>query len=191
MRLTKTLNLVYIAMAAAFLTICSWISIPSIASMVPFTLQTFAVFVIVGLLGGRRGTLSILVYILLAAVGVPVLSGFKGGLGALSGPTGGYVIGFLFTALIMSLFRAVSKKAPAAWLLVLSMILGLAVCYLFGTLWFCLIYISEGGQKIGFDAAVTLCVLPYLIPDAIKIMLATFVCSNKALKRTISPSTAG
>ena len=145
MRTTKTLNLVYIAMAAAFLAVCSWISIPSIASMVPFTLQTFAVFVIVGLLGGRRGTLSILVYIMLAAVGVPVLSGFRGGLAALAGPTGGYIIGFLFTALIMSLFRVVSKKAPATWLMVLSMVLGIAVCYLFGTLWFCLIYISDSG----------------------------------------------
>ncbi|MCR5118031.1 MAG: biotin transporter BioY [Lachnospiraceae bacterium] len=191
MRRTQTINLVYISLAAAFLAVCSWISIPSIASLVPFTLQTFAVFVIVGLLGGKIGTLAILVYIMMAAVGVPVLSGFKGGLAALSGPTGGYVIGFLFTALIMSLFRPLIKKGHAVPLLVLSMILGLAVCYLFGTLWFCLVYISDSGQRPGFDAALTLCVLPYLIPDAIKIMLAATICSNRALKKTITQATAG
>ncbi|MCR4584531.1 MAG: biotin transporter BioY [Lachnospiraceae bacterium] len=190
MRQTKTIDLVYIAMAAAFLTICSWISIPSIASLVPFTLQTFGVFVIAGLLGGMRGTLSVLLYILLAAVGAPVLSGFKGGLGALTGPTGGYVIGFLFTALIMWLFETISKKTPAPWLLIISMILGLSVCYLFGTLWFSHIYVSDSGAKLGFAAAASICVIPYLIPDAIKIALAALICSNKTLRKTINSSTA-
>ncbi|MBR6474866.1 MAG: biotin transporter BioY, partial [Lachnospiraceae bacterium] len=92
-----TLDLIYMAIGAALIAACSWITIPF---MVPFTLQTFAVFTIVGLLGGRKGFLSILVYILLGAVGLPVFSGFKGGIGVLAGTTGGYIIGFLFIALI-------------------------------------------------------------------------------------------
>ena len=78
---SKTLALVYIAICAGFIAICSWISIPT---AVPFTMQTFAVFFAVGFLGGKRGTAAVLIYILLGAVGLPVFSGFTGGLGVLS-----------------------------------------------------------------------------------------------------------
>ena len=83
---------------AALMAICSWISIPL---TVPFTLQTFAVFVTLGILGGKRGTLSILVFLLLGAIGVPVFAGFTGGMGILLGNTGGYIIGFILSALVM------------------------------------------------------------------------------------------
>ena len=91
---SKTYDIVYIAVFAVIMAICSWISIPT---AVPFTLQTFGVFVAVGVLGGKRGTLSILVFILLGAIGVPVFAGFSGGIGVLAGTTGGYIIGFLFS----------------------------------------------------------------------------------------------
>ena len=91
----KTLDLIYMAIGAALIAVCSWVTIPLV---VPFTLQTFAVFTVVELLGGKKGCLSILVYILLGAVGLPVFSGFKGGIGALIGTTGGYIIGFIFIA---------------------------------------------------------------------------------------------
>ena len=91
-------DLVLIALFAALMAICSWISIPT---TVPFTLQTFAVFVAAGLLGGKRGTIAVLVYILLGAVGLPVFAGFTGGVGILLGSTGGYIIGFLGSALVM------------------------------------------------------------------------------------------
>ena len=94
----KTLNLVYIAFFAVLIVICSWISIPT---LVPFTLQTFAIYLTVLLLGWKRGLGAILVYILLGIVGVPVFSGFKAGLGVVAGPTGGYIIGFIFLALVM------------------------------------------------------------------------------------------
>ena len=97
----KTKDIVFIGIFAALMAICSWISIPT---TVPFTLQTFAVFMAVGVLGGKRGTLSVLVYILLGAIGVPVFAGFAGGLGILTGSTGGYILGFLFSALIMWVF---------------------------------------------------------------------------------------
>ena len=93
---SKTYDIVYIAVFAVIMAICSWISIPA---AVPFTLQTFGVFVAVGVLGGKRGTLSILVFILLGAIGVPVFAGFSGGIGVLAGTTGGYIIGFLIVIL--------------------------------------------------------------------------------------------
>ena len=83
----------YIGLFAVVIAICSWISIPTV---VPFTLQTFAVFLAVAILGGKRGTLSVIVYVLLGADGLPVFSGFKGGFGVLLNTTGGYIIGFIF-----------------------------------------------------------------------------------------------
>ena len=95
---TKTYDLAYIAIFAVVMAVCSWISIPM---TVPFTLQTFGVFMAVGVLGGKRGTLAVLVYILLGVVGVPVFAGFSGGIGVLLNTTGGYIVGFLFSALVM------------------------------------------------------------------------------------------
>ena len=95
---TKTYDLAYIAIFAVLIAICSWISIPA---TVPFTLQTFAVFMAVGLLGGKRGTIAVLTYVLLGAIGVPVFAGFSGGVGALLGNSGGYIVGFIFSALVM------------------------------------------------------------------------------------------
>ena len=96
MKQFRVVDLTYMAVCAALIAVCSWISIPA---AVPFTLQTFAVFCVLGLLGGKRGTVSILVYILLGAIGLPVFSGFNGGIGALLGTTGGYIIGFIFVGL--------------------------------------------------------------------------------------------
>ena len=106
----KTRELAYTGILAALIAVCSWISIPT---AVPFTLQTFAVFLTLGLLGGRLGTLAVTVYLLLGAVGLPVFAGFHGGLGAFLGATGGYLVGFLFTALTMwGAERWLGKSAP-------------------------------------------------------------------------------
>ena len=94
-RKMKTIDLAYMALGAVIIAVCSWISIPTV---VPFTLQTFAVFSVLGLLGGKRGTISVLIYILLGAVGVPVFAGFSGGFGVILGPTGGYIVGFLLVS---------------------------------------------------------------------------------------------
>ena len=96
----NTKDIAYIGIFAALMAICSWISLP-LPSGIPVTLQTFAVFLAVGALGGRRGTITVLVYLLLAATGAPVLAGFNGGIGSFVTPSGGYLTGFLFTALLM------------------------------------------------------------------------------------------
>ena len=93
----RVVDLAYMAICAALIAICAWITIPA---AVPFTLQIFGVFCVLGLLGGKRGTIAILVYLLLGAVGLPVFSGFNGGIGALLGTTGGYLISYIFVGVI-------------------------------------------------------------------------------------------
>lgn len=159
-------DMAYVAIMAVVIAICSWISIPT---TVPFTLQTFAVFLAVGVLGGRRGTFAVLVFILLGAVGVPVFAGFQGGIGVLLGTTGGYIIGFLLSALLYwAMTRALGGKTPV---MVAAMVLGLIVCYAFGTAWFMVVYARNAGA-IGLGTALGWCVFPFIIPDLVKIALA-------------------
>ena len=178
----RTRDLAYIALFAVLIAVCSWISIPT-PWQISITLQCFAVFLAVGVLGGRRGTLAVLVYILLGAVGIPVFSGFRGGLGHLLGTTGGYIIGFLFTALVMWLMEALLGKK--LWVLAVSMVLGLAVCYAFGTAWFMVVYARSSGA-IGLGTALGWCVIPYIIPDVVKIVLALVL--SRTLRKVLKLS---
>ena len=131
------------------------------------SLQTFGIFLTLGLLGGKRGSIAILVYLLLGAAGVPVFSGFRGGLGALLGTTGGYLFGFMLTSVCYWLITAV-KDAPATRLI--AMVLGLLLCYGCGSYWYMTQYLSEGIITLG--AVLLKCVLPYLLPDILKLSLA-------------------
>lgn len=172
---SKTKDMVYISMFAVLIAICSWISIPA---AVPFTLQTMAVFTAVGLLGGKRGTISVLLYILLGAVGIPVFAGFSGGVGVLMGTTGGYIVGFLFSALLMWAMEAAFGKGRI--IRILSMVLGLIVCYAFGTIWFMFVYTKTTGP-VGIAAVLGWCVIPFIIPDCIKIVVA-FILTDRLKK---------
>lgn len=158
-------HMTYTAVGTVIIAICSWITIPT---AVPFTLQTFAVFLVLGILGGKYGTLSILCYILLGLAGIPVFSGFRGGIGTLLGATGGYILGFLATALFVRGFTSVFGKKITA--LGISFALGLLICYLFGTLWYTFIYTA--GSRTDFFSALSVCVIGFIIPDIIKLSLA-------------------
>lgn len=168
----KTLDLVYCSMGAALIAVCSWISIPT---AVPFTLQTFAVFLVLLLLGGERGTIATLVYVLLGAVGAPVFAGFKAGLGVLLGSTGGYIIGFLFTGLIYILFTRLFKNNIVIKLV--ALVLGLIVCYAFGTAWFMHVYLKNTGE-VGLLTVLGWCVFPFIIPDLVKMALAAVIAKR-------------
>ena len=160
-------NLLLCSLFAAFLAVCSWISVPVLT--VPFTLQTFGVFLTLCFLGGRLGTVTVLLYLTLGAIGVPVISGFRGGIGVLLGPTGGYLLGFLFSGLIYWLLTA--KRSPVSGLYRLAVLTAALVgCYLFGSLWF-LGYTADG--TIGFWGGLMKCVVPYLLPDFLKMILAS------------------
>ncbi len=163
---SKTYDMVYVAVFTVLIAICSWISIPA---AVPFTLQTFAVFLAVSVLGGKRGTLAIVVYILLGVAGVPVFSGFTGGIYVLTGKTGGYIIGFIFSALIMWAMEAIPGKR--LWVQALSMVMGLVLCYIFGTVWFMAVYAKSAGA-VGLATVLGWCVIPFVIPDLMKIGFA-------------------
>jgi biotin transport system substrate-specific component len=164
---TKTYDMVYIAIFAVLMAVCSWISIPTV---VPFTLQTFGVFMAVCMLGGKRGTISVLVYILLGAIGIPVFAGMKGGFGVILGSTGGYIVGFIFSALVMWAFEKIPVGSKHV-IRILSMIVALVVCYAFGTAWFMVVY-SHGTGAVGLGTVLGWCVIPFIIPDVIKIALA-------------------
>lgn len=159
-------DMAYIALSVAVISVCAWISVPA---AVPFTMQTFAVFLCAGVLGARRGAAVVALYILLGAVGLPVFSGFNGGFGALFGATGGYITGFLPAALIAG-WR--SERRSRRLVDIIYMTTALIVCYAFGTLWYSLVYV--GGMS-GIGAALAMCVVPYIIPDALKIALVALM----------------
>jgi len=160
-------DLVYIALGAVILAVCAWITVPVLE--VPYTLQTMGVFLICALLGGKRGTIAVVIYILLGAVGIPVFSGMKGGLGVLMGVTGGYIVGFIFSGLVYWLVeKLMGKSLPA---MIIGMVLGLLACYLFGSLWFYFVY-TNGTGAIGMGTVLMKCVVPFIIPDLVKITVA-------------------
>ena len=162
----KVRNMALCALFAALLAVCAWITVP--AGDVAITMQTFGIFLSLGVLGGKRGTIAIATYLLLGTVGLPVFSGFQGGIGTLLGVTGGYIAGFLATALIYWLITALGRNQEIFRLL--GMVLGLFACYLLGTLWFRYGYLSYGGLSWG--AVLLKCVVPYLLPDAAKLVIA-------------------
>lgn len=170
MKKLTVLDCAYIALSAALIAICSWLSIPT---AIPFTLQTFAVCLVSALFGAKRGTLAVCIYILLGAVGVPVFSGFRAGLGVLLGTTGGYIAGFIFTALAVGLWT--KRFGDGIVSLAVSMVIGLFICYAFGTAWFMAVYARTSGS-IGILTALGWCVFPYLVPDGFKIVLAVILC---------------
>ncbi len=171
----KTLDIVYVGIFAAIIAVCSWISIPL---TVPFTLQTMGIFTAVGILGGKRGTLSVLIYILLGAIGVPVFAGFSGGIGIILGTTGGYIIGFLFSALIMWGIEKIFGKSLIV--LAISMVIGLWVCYAIGTVWFMEVYAKTSGT-VGLGTVLGWCVIPFIIPDLVKIAIS-LILTNRLRK---------
>ena len=165
----RTVDLAYIALFAVLMAVCAWITIPM---TVPFTLQIFAVFAALVTLGGRRGTYAVVVYLLLGAVGLPVGAGFQGGLGWLLGTTGGYIVGFLCIALLYWLLTA--KLGESLPVVIAACVLGLALCYAFGTAWFMAVYARTSGP-VGVMTALGWCVFPYIIPDLVKLVLAVLL----------------
>lgn len=161
----KIKNLVFIALMTALICVCSWVTLS--IGPVPFTLQTFAMFLAFVILGGRDSSIAVAVYILLGIVGVPVFAGFKSGIGTITGPTGGFILGFLIAAL---LYWAVPRKLKNSNIkrLIVFIILN-AVCYAAGSAWFVLF-------KYGtWATALTACVIPFIVPDALKISLAVII----------------
>ncbi|MEG0107533.1 MAG: biotin transporter BioY [Lachnospiraceae bacterium] len=166
-KIFTTKELILIAMFAALTAVTSQISIPLPFTPIPINLATLSVFLAGGLLGSKNGATSQIIYVLLGAVGLPVFAGFTGGLGRIVGPTGGYIIGYVVAALVIG--QLLSRLPKNIWSNVISMIGGLSCCYILGTAWFMLL------TKTGMMESLTLCVVPFLLGDFLKIILAAFL----------------
>lgn len=171
-------DLVLISVSAALITICSWISIP--LGPVPFTLQTLGILAVMLTIGGRRGTIAILVYLALGAVGVPVFAGFKGGIMSFIGPTGGFLIGFVLAALVYWLLEKIILKklmtTPVkTWIFgMLGFIVFEIVMYIVGVIWFMTVYAAQTGP-VGLVTVMGWCVFPFIIPDVVKMAVAVLI----------------
>ena len=163
----RTKQMVLIALMTAVTCVLGPLSIPLPFSPVPISLTNFAIFLAIFVLGMKSGTISFIIYLLLGAIGVPVFSSFRGGLQVLAGPTGGYLIGFIFLALIMGfeLDHFDRKLVPT----IIGMIIGMAVCYAFGTVWLAKLL------SLSFKEGLMMGVIPYLPGDAAKIIIAAIV----------------
>lgn len=159
-------EMVFTAICAAIICVLAPISVP-INPAVPISLGTLAIYFTSAILGGKRGTFAVIVYILIGFVGLPVFTGMSGGAAKLFGTTGGYIIGYIPLALLTGIFS--DMKSKLHWTMPVGMVLGTAVMYTFGTVWFMIL----SGYPL--TAALDLCVKPFLVFDSIKIVLSTLL----------------
>ncbi|MBR0599081.1 biotin transporter BioY [Sinanaerobacter chloroacetimidivorans] len=163
----KTKQIILYGLFAALTAVCSMISIPLPFTPVPINLATLSVFLAGGLLGSKGGAISQIVYVFVGAVGLPVFSNFTGGMGIVTGPTGGYIIGYIAAAWLTGFL--IEKMGRNYYKSIIAMAAGLAACYLLGTLWF--MYLT--GMAV--VEALFLCVIPFLIGDALKIIAGSIL----------------
>jgi len=164
---SSTYNYVLAAFGAAIIAVLAQVSIPLPFSPVPITGQTLAVGLIVTILGTRLGTFSVLIYILLGAVGLPVFSGMSGGFAILVGPTGGYIVGFLVTAIIMGLY--LDKFGITIFHAIIANLIGMVVTLAFGTVWLKVV------GDLSWTAAFMGGVAPFIVVGILKAVLAAWV----------------
>ena len=158
-------NITVTAMFVALTIVLSQIAIPLPFTDVPLSLATLAVFLSGAVLGPARGAVAQGIYVVMGLAGLPVFANFSGGFARVLGPTGGYIWGYIVAALFIGLI--ISKAGRRFWAYPAAMVTGLAGCYALGTAWY-MIY-----AQIDLWAALALCVVPFLVGDAIKIVLAS------------------
>ena len=168
----RTRDLTLIALFTVLTAVCAWISVPVPAPLIQFTMQTFAVFAALLALGGKRGTYAVTAYLLLGAVGAPVFSNFRGGLSVLLGATGGYILGFFFQALLYWWMTA--RLGEALRVKIAASVLGLILCYAFGTAWYLVLYVQMG-KLMGLLTALGYCVLHFIGPALGTLALAVLL----------------
>ncbi|HSO18047.1 MAG TPA: biotin transporter BioY [Desulfosarcina sp.] len=171
-------RMIYAALMAALTAAGAYIAIP--VGPVPIVLQNLFIMLAGLLLGGRWGLISVGVYLLAGAVGLPVFAGGTGGIGKFAGPTGGYLLGFAAAAYLIGVIS--ERGRGRVFVDVLAMLAGTAVIYAFGVAWLK----AATGMSAGKAAAVGM--LPFLIGDALKIAAAVPIV--KALRPMIGGSLA-
>ena len=154
-----------VSMCTALIIISSWISIPFPIS---FTLQTLAIFIVCLLFDFKISFISVLLYVFMGIVGVPVFSGFNTGFSFIVGPTGGFILSFLLFPFFISTLKRSS--------FILATVVCTLLCYIIGTLWFCFIYSGSSGMNI--ISILAICIFPFVIPDTLKVLLACTLCKR-------------
>lgn len=160
-------TIAFTALLAAIICALSPWTIP--VGIIPVSLASFGVYLASCVIDFRHGTAATIAYVLIGGIGLPVFSGGRGGFGIIAGPTGGYIIGYIFLALIAGLLIDIFGKTARIWVYPLAFIAGTAVLYAFGTGWY---IVSTGADIV---TALGVCVLPFLIGDGVKIAIATAV----------------
>ena len=160
-RSIQTYAMVSTALMTAVTCILAPLSVP--IGPVPISFTNLAIYLSLYLLDWKRGTLSYFLYLLIGFAGLPVFSGFTGGVAKLAGPTGGYIAGFIPMAIIAGI---VIDHCQKRWIQLLGMIVGTAICYALGTAWVCV----QAGYTV--SAALAVCVFPFIPADLIKMLIA-------------------
>lgn len=169
-------SMIFVALFSTLMCVGAWLHFPS---PVPASMQTFVVFCALGLLGCRKTFFMLVLYVLLGALGLPVFSGFTGGIGALSGPTAGFIWGFLLGVPAFYIFE---KKFRTEKPVIIGYIIYILLHYIPGALWYCY-FTTQGITLHGILSSSLVTVVPFIIPDAIKLLLS-FV-TVKRLKKVI------
>ena len=159
------------SLMTALIAVCSFIALPFF--LIPITMQTYGIYFALFFLGGRAGFISVLLYVAIGAVGLPVFSGFSGGIARLFDAGGGFIWGFLIAALVFWVLTAFLPSGRGVF--VIASALSLLSLYLTGTLWYALVYLNGAGDIL---YVLGVCVFPFILPDILKIALA-YILSRK------------
>ena len=162
----KTKNIAVMGFMTALLCVLSPIMVP-MPGGIGISLGLFAILLITYLMGTIKGLICYGMYIILGAIGLPVFAGFRGGLAVITGPTGGYLIGYIAVIIIVGIFQYLGKNKM--WMYILGSVLGISLCYIIGSIWF--IHITE----TGFKQAVWICIIPYIPFDVVKIIAVCII----------------
>lgn len=175
----RTLNVTLVGIFVALFALCSYIHIPFAG--VSFTLQTFAIYLCLFCLGEKRALAAIFVYILMGVIGLPVFSGFTGGIGALLGLSGGFILGFPLSLIVCARLTGIFGASLKGNFI--SALCSLPLCHITGILWFCFVYFGKITPS-GVLSSFTLTSLPFLLPDILKLFAAALLGMriNKILK---------
>ena len=161
-------QLCFMALMAAVTCILAPLSIP--IGPIPISLTNLVVYFTVYVIGLKAGTCSYCLYVLLGVVGLPVFSGYVGGPAKIAGPTGGYIVGYIVCAWVTGIIVKYTKGK--IYQIALAMVVGVALCYVLGTIWFMILSGNPLKVSLGF------CVFPFLPGDAIKIILASTISAK-------------
>lgn len=172
----KTKDMTFIGLMSAVICIIAPFSIPLPITAVPISFTNLALYITIYVIGWKKTTISYSIYLLLGFIGLPVFSKFQSGIGILGGPTGGYLIGFFFVTILTGMI--IEKSGSKRMIHILGILVGLFFTYLLGTFWFS--YVTGNSFYQGF----TLAVFPFLIGDAIKIVIAVII--GPIIKRRVS-----